>query len=1776
MEPTQSPANGQNMVLYLSAEQTAIVKVTIDSSSNGPLVPLWTRTYNIPANSVIASDIIPKAGSYDARLFSLPPSFGGTGGEGTFRKKGIHIESNVPIVAYAHIYGSVSSGATMLLPTETWGYSYTSVNSFQANAAASYSWMYILAKNDNTVVEVTPSVLTRSGKPANVPFTVNLMKGQIYQVVATGDDATGNGEQLTGTKVKSIANASGDCYPIAVFSGSSRTLGEPLCTGGGGRDNDMQQCFPHHAWGKRYLTAPMSRDAAPNNLMGNVYKIAIKDPSTVVKINGVTTSMLPVPLALQNNSYYIFHSNVGSLIEADKPIMVAQFMAGGSNCASGLGDPEMVYVSPVEQAIKSTGFYRNTVEAISVNYLTLIIPNNGMNSLKIDNVAWSTIPAAAKHSYIHPQDPNYTVAIRRWASNQSQCLVSSDSGFNAITYGLGGAESYGYNAGTYLNNLNAVGNINNVLDTTTTSHSFTCTNTPVKLSILLRYKPTKLIWKLSNVGSVLAPNNNVTDNNPICLDSPVVGGIKYYKYSLPLNYTFSVAGTYNIPIEATHPSIENCNNKEDLSFDVVVKVTPLANFSTLHTGCTKDTVAFTGALPTGYNISKWQWTFPDLSTDTTRTPIKLFAPGTQAIKLRVISAEGCVGDTTKNITIYNVPTANFGFTPETACEGTAINFTDSSVYDGSAVAPINSFVWSYGNGRVDTVATNAAQSFTYTTYGNFIIKHVAKVSALCVSDTVSKPIVIKAIPRTPFIFPAGCLPTNGVVQFTSNAFAPDNSPIATHSWNFGDVNATITNPNQSNLPNPTHIYPYGPFTITYTATAQNGCSKDTVVSTTFNIKPALQFTPLNSICESVAGSVSIANGSVTNAVPGTSSYSGPGTSSSGQFTPSLAGAGLHTIWYVYDATSGCKDSVSQTILVFAKPRAKFTYPLGGCLPVTGVAQFTNASTISDGQTMNYTWNFGDANATVTNPNISTQPNPTHIYSNFGNYNIQLSVLSSNGCVGDTTVNATFSVKPAISFTPLANVCENVTTVNVASSTGVTNGVAGISSFSGNGISQTGIFTPAVAGFGTHAIKFLYTSTGGCADSLSQNIFVHAKPLAKFTYPLGGCLPVDGFAQFTNTTTIGDAQTMNYNWNFGDANATVSNPNTSTLTNPSHNFVNFGNYTLVLTATTNNGCIDDTTITTTFSVKPSLAYPALGNVCENIASVNVATGIVTNGAVGTAAYYGTATTTAGIFNPLVSGHGTFPIKYVYTANGGCADSITRNITVYDKPTVGFSYPTGCLPTTGIAQFTNTTTIADGQILSYSWNFGDANATISNPNTSATTSPSHTYTSYNTYTIKLTANTQNGCTADSTVILPLGIKPAITFNNLPPVCENIGTISVALGAVTNNVSGVTTYSGAGTSIDGILNPSIAGSGSHEIKYLFTASGGCADSLTKSILVRAKPIVGFTYPTNCLPTNGLAQFTNISSINDGQTVTYNWNFGDANATVANPNTSTQLSPTHIFKDYGTYAVSLTATTNNGCLEDTVINIPLNVTPALTYGSLTNVCENIPSFSIANASVTNAVTGTGIYSGAGTTTAGLFNPSTATPGQHLITYTYTSNGGCVASATSNITVYLQPIISAGPSFVVPLGSRVYFNPTVNDSLQTIFRWTPAADFSNNTLLRPSIIANKTQMYTLTAVSNVGNCIAVDTMMVNIVRPFKIPNAFSPNGDGINDKWMIENLSDYPNAVVEVFNRQGQIVYKTNGSYKPWDGIYKNNPLPVGTYYYLIDPKNGDPIVSGYVLILK
>jgi gliding motility-associated-like protein len=135
---------------------------------------------------------------------------------------------------------------------------------------------------------------------------------------------------------------------------------------------------------------------------------------------------------------------------------------------------------------------------------------------------------------------------------------------------------------------------------------------------------------------------------------------------------------------------------------------------------------------------------------------------------------------------------------------------------------------------------------------------------------------------------------------------------------------------------------------------------------------------------------------------------------------------------------------------------------------------------------------------------------------------------------------------------------------------------------------------------------------------------------------------------------------------------------------------------------------------------------------------------------------------------------------------------------------------------------------------------------------------------------------------------------------------------------------------------------------------------------------------------------------------------------------------------------------------------------------------------------------------------------------------------------------------------------------------------WTPLQYIDNIASLTPVIRPAADITYTLHVSTTNGCGDASDDVFVRVFQQVKIPNAFSPNGDGINDRWIIDGLDTYPESVTEVFNRYGQSVFRSNGYSRPWDGCYNGKPLPVGTYYYIIDRKNGFPLLSSWIMIIR
>jgi gliding motility-associated-like protein len=209
---------------------------------------------------------------------------------------------------------------------------------------------------------------------------------------------------------------------------------------------------------------------------------------------------------------------------------------------------------------------------------------------------------------------------------------------------------------------------------------------------------------------------------------------------------------------------------------------------------------------------------------------------------------------------------------------------------------------------------------------------------------------------------------------------------------------------------------------------------------------------------------------------------------------------------------------------------------------------------------------------------------------------------------------------------------------------------------------------------------------------------------------------------------------------------------------------------------------------------------------------------------------------------------------------------------------------------------------------------------------------------------------------------------------------------------------------------------------------------------------------------------------------------------------------------------------------------------------------------------------------------TGGIPSPIAPTPSTSMVgPTTYYVSQVALPLCESNrvpivVEVYELPTADAGMDKLIFAGQNITLSGTVSTNTVS-YLWTPI--LVSNTLA-PAVAPLTETIYSLTA-TTVDGCKATDDVTIKVLKEIIVPNVFSPNGDNINDKWMLKNIEQYPSASVEIFNRYGQQIFRSSGYPKPWDGTIAGKPLPVGTYYYIITTgqKNVD-VLKGSISIIR
>ncbi|WP_316796960.1 PKD domain-containing protein [Pedobacter agri] len=963
--PTHVPSQNSlaNIAVFVTSKFNTEVTVSCGT---------WSLTKAIPANQAIQFDV-PRISAY------INDSESNT--NLTNRAIRIKVTDGLPKVsAYTHIYGRARSAASLILPFETLGQTYYSMNYTQSVEGKNY--LAIVAAEDNT------SVIIHEKGGGTLPVTL-AKAGDVYEYMAgTGD--------LTGVYVETDKTKS-SCKRFAAFSGASVIM-IGGCTGS--QDPLYQQLYPTVSWGRNYGIVPFKDRRY-------ILRILAQEDNTNFTLNGVSITL---------NKGQFHESGIltqSTFISADKLISVAQYSLT-QNCSSAsggpiIGDPEMVILNPVEFSIKTVTVFSSNLEAIVDKYLNILIRTNKIKTFKINGVvpttSWNTLTGNSTYSYA--QIP----------VTASSLTLTADDGFNAIAYGFGNAESYSYSAGTNLSSNNYL----TVVDETRNEESPNgCIGQTVDFKVNLPYEPDRITWTLEGG----APE---TVLNPVP-EKKTVNGQIIYVYRYPVSKTYTQIGEYHLEVVAHIPANANNCTTGDVTTNYVFNIydLPVTAFDAKLTSCANTEVQFTDKSDSktpDFSITNWLWDFKDGKTSTEQNPKHTFLKeGKYKVLLTVKSGTGCYSEPVeKEIEIYPLPISAFKAPAET-CTNTEFTIQDlSTISNEVSTNTIKSWAWNFGDGTA--ISTDQNPKHKYTATGKYTISLTTTSANDCTSEVKKWEINVTELPKADFTMPDICL-RDAVANFTNTAVNVDGTADGlSYMWDFGDKYLSTADlaKNTSNAKDGSHTYTVADtYDVALTITNVNGCTdvikqkftvngsvpkanfeplasntycsnnilsikntsivdfgkvtkidvykdfdnqpeifetftypipeqidltyetfglpatkdyqikvvaysggqcSDFVVKTiTLNASPTLVVDEILPVCEN-DGNVIINQFHETSGVPGSGIYTsdGKGMMEDGTFNPKLAGVGAHNITYTFTADNKCNSSITKSIFVNKSP-----------------------------------------------------------------------------------------------------------------------------------------------------------------------------------------------------------------------------------------------------------------------------------------------------------------------------------------------------------------------------------------------------------------------------------------------------------------------------------------------------------------------------------------------------------------------------------------------------------------------------------------------------------------------------------------------------------------------------------------------------------------------------------------------------------------------------------------------------------------------------------------
>lgn len=747
-------------------------------------------------------------------------------------------------------------------------------------------------------------------------------------------------------------------------------------------------------------------------------------------------------------------------------------------------------------------------------------------------------------------------------------------------------------------------------------------------------------------------------------------------------------------------------------------------------------------------------------------------------------------------------------------------------------------------------------------------------------------------------------------------------------------------------------------------------------------------------------------------------------------------------------------------------------------------------------------------------------------------------------------------------TTLCN-AETVINLDGSISGGTTTGIWSVLDGAGTLNSPTNLTTtydPAQSDYDQGFLTFVLQSTGNCEPKFdTMKVDFIQSPLVSAGLDDIYCknnvpsIPLSGTLQFAVAST--------WSGGFGGSISDVSNLNSSYTPSPT-DLANDSVAIFIESSGSFFSCPNDKdTVVIYFTDPPSVTAGADIVVCSSNDMVSIA-GLV-SGASTTGIW---STSGSGAFDPtetqlstdyLISSAdtsaGTVQLTLTSTNNGNClAVTDLLTITIVDKPEITITTSDSICANVPSIDLTGTVTSG----FSHTWNV-DGLGTIANPsslNTTYTVMPADTIGG--TLTIHLSTN-GGICPVENDSLVITFVAPPDVFAGLDEAyCDNEPVaLSGTLAGTASSASWTSTGTGGFNPSNNLLNtfyfPSALDLTNGSVQLILTSSTdfGClADKDTVVISYKPAPVADFSNSSVCLGEN--TNFTDLSTISSGTVNSWQYDFGDMGTSIAN-------NPNHTYTNSGAFNVTLIAGSDNDCYDTIVRTIYVNPEPIAIFNN-NYACENEVIYfnDVSFLASGNIVTWDWDFNnGAGTSS--ITNPifTFGVAGQYPVMLEVTSDSGCVSSVTNNVDVLAGPEadFTVNPNPALALEDIVFTDASTGGPISAWF-WDYGDGLGGNGATTVHQYANGGYYDVALTVTDTAGCTDSTKKLIQIALLPVLPTAFTPNGDGENDSFIIRG-GPFLAANFQIYNNWGQLVFQTDDANIGWDGTYNGEEAPIGVY---------------------